>query len=120
MFVKLQNLLWIACFVCAAQAQEVTVSAPDLFCKVEQFSSRKVKSNPFKRCDSLKDSANVKVKSLEDCKARATGKAGDCLKLVTSTEQILVKGKFTEKFSVSEKSTSFTCEMDSKGGQSCP
>lgn len=103
----------------AADPPEVTVSTPDLLCKVSGFDSRKGK-DVFKKCDSLKESNESKVKSLEECKARATDKAKQCLKMVKSADQILVKGKFTEKFSVSSKSTAFVCELDSKGGQSCP
>jgi hypothetical protein len=112
-------LMFVIPQVYATEPPAVTVSAPDLFCTIEGFSSRKVK-DAFKKCESLKDKAQTKVKSLEECKTRATDKAKNCLKVDTSTDQIVVKGKFVEKFSVSSKSTTFNCELDNKGGQSCP
>lgn len=101
-------------------ADEVVVSQAEQVCRVEQFVAKKAKGGA-KACDSLRDTAEVKVKSMEVCKQRALDKAAECLKrLAEGAEQVSVFGKLTEKFKVSSTSTKFTCEVDKLGGSACP
>jgi hypothetical protein len=97
----------------------VTMSLPDTFCKVTEFTSRK-DGKPFKKCDRLKDSADAKIKSMEGCKDRALEKANQCMKINADAEQITVKAKYMERFKNTSNATSFNCEVDSKGGAACP
>jgi hypothetical protein len=104
-----------------ASAQSATIVNPDTFCRVEQFSRRLGKSPTAEhdKCNSLRDNKDVPIKSMDDCRNKALAKAKECMDLIKAP-QIAVKGKFTERFQVSSKFESFTCELDSTGGSKCP
>jgi hypothetical protein len=112
----------ILAFAAFAHAdQDVKLVNPDTFCKIETFAAQKGKapSGNYKKCDSLKDKAEVQVKSMSECKQRALTKGEECLKAAGS-EDLGVTGKFIEKFSVSFNSTSFTCAVSKGAGNVCP
>lgn len=101
------------------EEDEVTIEAPELLCKVDQFSLR-AKKAPFKGCDGLLDARELKVATARECKDRALAKAKTCLSANAGVEQLSVRAKFTEKFSIRSVTNSFTCEMDRKGESACP
>jgi hypothetical protein len=112
----------ILAFAAFAHAdQDVKLVNPDTFCKIETFAAQKGKapSGNYKKCDSLKDKAEVQVKSMSECKQRALAKGEECLKTSASSD-LGVTGKFIEKFSVSFNSTSFTCAVSKGAGNVCP
>ena len=70
----------ILAFAAFAHAdQDVKLVNPDTFCKIETFAAQKGKapSGNYKKCDSLKDKAEVQVKSMSECKQRALTKGED-------------------------------------------
>jgi hypothetical protein len=108
--------------MCAAIGSAQTISDADLFCKIELFTRGKGKpvTPEFRACESLKDPSDVKIKSYEECKHRALEKAEACLKRLKKADQVAVTGHFTQKLSVSQDSTKFTCELGTDGVSACP